>query len=63
MKQGKFKNFLNGLEEETTSGDIASVDNKLDMIKRYEKHQHKGKKCKKHKQFDCQICEEDRYNE
>ena len=53
----KFKKFLKDIEEQTTSADIATVDTKLDMTKRK-----KGKKCKKHKQFDCEVCEEERYN-
>lgn len=53
----KFKKYLKGLAEETTTADIATVDNKLDMVKRYEKHSQKGKKCKKHKVFNCTICE------
>ena len=56
----KFKKFLKGLSEETTSGDIATVDTKLDMTRR-QKHLEKGKKCKKHKQLNCEICEEERY--
>jgi hypothetical protein len=52
----KFKNYLKGLAEETTSADIATVDNKLDMVRRYEKHALKGKKCKKHKRVNCPVC-------
>ncbi len=52
----KFKNYLKDLAEETTSADIATVDNKLDMVRRYEKHALKGKKCKKHKRVNCPIC-------
>ena len=52
----KFKKYLKGLAEETTSADIATVDNKLDMVRRYEKHAEKGKKCKKHKRVNCPIC-------
>ena len=29
-----FKDFLEELKEETTSGDIATVDTKLDLVKR-----------------------------
>lgn len=54
----KFKKYLKSLAEETTTADIATVDNKLDMVRRYEKHAHKGKKCKKHKQYNCEICQE-----
>jgi hypothetical protein len=54
----KFKKYLNDLSEETTSADIATVDTKLDMVKRHEKHAHKGKKCKIHKKYDCEICED-----
>lgn len=55
----KFKKYLKGLAEETTSADIATVDNKLDMVRRYEKHAEKGKKCKKHKHVNCPICAEE----
>ena len=54
----KFKKYLKTLGEETTSADIATVDTKLDLVKRHEKHAHKGKKCKKHKKYDCEICQE-----
>lgn len=46
-----FKDFFN---EETTAGDIASVDTKLDM--RTPKHLSKGKKCRKHKKINCSVC-------
>lgn len=60
----KFSKYLKGIAEETTSADIATVDTKLDMTRRYEKHKsQKGKKCKQHKQFNCEICEADRYDE
>lgn len=36
-----FKEYLNSLDEETTSGDIATVDNKLDLVKRRKKHEKK----------------------
>lgn len=55
-----FKDFFN---EETTSGDIATVDTKLDL--RTPKHLSKGKKCKKHKKINCSICaahEDNKYN-
>lgn len=48
---GKFKDFL---REETTSGDIATVDNKLNTYK----HLQKGKKCKKHKKLNCIECQD-----
>lgn len=51
----KFKKYLKGLAEETTSADIATVDTKLDMVKR-PKHLEKGKKCKKHKVLNCETC-------
>jgi hypothetical protein len=47
----KFKDFLKQLKEETTSGDIATVDTKLDMVKR-------SKKCKLHDEYDCEECKE-----
>ena len=50
---GKFKKF----HEEVTSGDIATVDNILgDMTKRKPKRLQKGKKCKKHKKLNCDVC-------
>lgn len=62
----KFKSYLRKLSEEgeatagTTSADIATVDNKLDFVKRpKQKHLEKGKKCKKHYRFNCQECEEE----
>lgn len=52
---GDFKKFIKELREETASGDIATVDAKLDLVKR-QKHLEKGKKCKKHKRFNCLEC-------
>ena len=55
----KFKQFLKDLEEETSSGDIATVDNKLDMTRRpkkLQKHLQKGKRCKLHGRFNCKEC-------
>lgn len=56
----RFKKYL---EEETTAGDIATVDVKLDMAQRYERHKEKGKRCKKHKKYDCEICEEQKWDD
>lgn len=53
----KFKKYLAALAEETTSGDIASVDTKLDLVKRKEKHLAKGKRCKEHKLLNCEECD------
>lgn len=53
-----FKKYLNDIKEETTSGDIATVDTKLDMVKR-PKHLEKGKKCKKHGRLNCVECLQD----
>lgn len=53
---GKFKLYLDDLKEETTSGDIATVDTKMDLVKR-SKFLEKGKKCKKHGRRNCQECE------
>ena len=52
----KFKKFLTALAEETTSGGVASVDTKLDLVKRPEKHLAKGKRCKEHKLLNCEEC-------
>lgn len=53
----KFKKYLKDLAEETTTADIATVDTKLDMVRR-QKHLEKGKKCKKHKVLNCEQCED-----
>ena len=65
---GKLRTYLEnaGLYEDdggTTSGDIATVTNKLDMVKR-NKHLEKGKKCKRHNKLNCEICseKEDKWN-
>lgn len=49
----RFKEFLKGLEEVTTSADIATVDTKLDMTRR-------PKPCKKHNVIDCELCNKDK---
>ncbi len=59
----KFKKFLTALAEETTSGDIASVDTKLDLVKRQDKHLVKGKRCKKHKLLNCEECDAKKYHD
>lgn len=53
-----FKKYLKQIEEETTSADIATVSTKLDLSKRHQKHQQKGKKCKTHKKFNCELCDD-----
>lgn len=58
MSTKNFRKYLKDIAEETTSGDIATVDTKLDLTQRYEKHKCKGKKCKAHKKYNCIICEE-----
>lgn len=50
--------FRKFIQEETTSGDIATVDTKLGMKR---SKNEKGKKCKEHKEVNCEICEEDRW--
>lgn len=52
----KFKNFYRELYEETTSGDIATVDTKLVLSKKHPKRLQKNKKCKKHNILNCPIC-------
>lgn len=59
----KFRLYLEqkGLYEDeggTTSSDIATVDSKLDIIKR-NKHLDKGKKCKKHGIKNCHKCSDE----
>lgn len=49
-----FKKFY----EEMTSVDVATVDTKLDLTRRHEKHVNKGKKCKTHHDLNCKICED-----
>ena len=56
---GDFRKFIKELHEETTSGDIATVDTKLDLVKR-PKHLEKGKKCKEHKRINCTECAEEK---
>lgn len=51
--------FRKFIQEETTSADIATVDTKLGMKRNV--HDKKGKKCKEHKEVNCEICEEDRW--
>lgn len=58
-----FKKYLKSLAEETTAGDIASIDTKLDLVKRPEKHLMKGKKCKEHKRLNCMVCSEGKWEE
>lgn len=48
---GKFQNFLKDLQEETTAGDIASVDSKLG-----DKAVKRAKPCKEHNEINCKIC-------
>jgi hypothetical protein len=57
---GDFKKFLKEIREETTSADIATVDTKLDLVKR-PKHLEKGKKCVKHKRLNCKECESEKW--
>jgi len=59
----KFKKYLNSLREETTSGDIATVSTKLDLVKRSEKHLAKGKKCKEHNILNCEECADKKWSE
>lgn len=61
---GKFRDFLREEGEATstsgtTSADIATVDTKLDLVKRpKQKHLVKGHKCKKHGRVNCHECED-----
>jgi hypothetical protein len=56
-----FKKFIDKKTFETVSAsDISAVDNKLDLVKRHYNHS-KGKRCKKHKLFDCEICENEKW--
>lgn len=56
----KFRKYLKDIAEETTSADIATVDNKLGMKRNA--HDKKCKKCKEHNEVNCEICEDDRWN-
>lgn len=49
-----FRDLLNDIKE-TSSGDIATVDVKLDLTKRANRQN--GKKCKKHKRINCLECQ------
>ena len=51
---GKFRKYL---DEETTAGDIASVDSRVGDVVRRPKHLEKGKKCIKHKRLNCKECD------
>ena len=54
----KFKNFLKDIQEETVSGDIATVDTKIGS--KPLRHQGKtGKKCRAHKRVGCLDCQRD----
>lgn len=57
----KFKEYLHELSELTTSGDIATVDSKLKHMHRRDKHLVKGKKCKEHKQLNCEECDNSKW--
>jgi len=57
-----FKKYMKQLAEETCVSDIAGVETKLDLVQRHKKHQDKGKKCKSHKNINCEICKEEKYN-
>lgn len=64
----KFKQYIKKIQEETTSGDIASVDSKLGTTPARRdptelKHLHKGKKCKEHKLLNCEDCMNEHYND
>lgn len=52
---GKFINFKKMLED-TVAGDIAPVDNAFGKPTKV-KHLEKGKKCKKHKKLNCEVCD------
>ncbi len=56
-----FKKYLKDIAEETTSADIATVDNKIELSRRHEKHQCKGKKCAEHKKVNCIICNDSKF--
>mgnify|MGYP003960528081 CR=1 FL=1 len=56
-----FRKLLNDIREETAAADIATVDTKLDTVKR-PKHLEKGKKCKKHKTLNCETCQEELFS-
>jgi len=53
MKLNKYRDYLNYLDEEVTTGDIAPIDSRLgDQPAKIKKR----KKCKKHDLLNCDIC-------
>lgn len=54
-----FRKLLKDLQEEVTSGDIATVDSKLGS-KPMRHRDGSGKKCKKHKRLNCEECKKDK---
>jgi hypothetical protein len=58
MNFRKLLKDIHDIQEETTSGDIATVDSKLGT--KPIRHQGgNGKKCKSHKRVDCLECQKD----
>ena len=57
MNFRKLLKEIQDIQEEVTSGDIATVDNVLDdsPVRRTQK----GKKCKNHKRLNCLECQKD----
>lgn len=55
----KFKSFL---KENNESDSNESVNDKINRSMKHEKHANKGKKCKKHKIFNCEVCVNDKWN-
>jgi hypothetical protein len=62
MSKGNFRKYVDKIQEETTAGDIASVDNIINLGKDRESFKgkdNKGKKCRIHNRLICKICQED----
>jgi hypothetical protein len=55
-------NFKTYLREETTSADIATVDNRLDRKTDASAKKLKNKRCKAHKRNNCDECLTDKWN-
>lgn len=55
-----FREFMK-ISEDTNAGDIAPVETILGRDRKDRTLHKKGKLCKKHKEHNCDICEEEKY--